>query len=221
MSQPYFERKCEDEIHIPEMGTQEFSGTPKILEFKCKGQNTSYWGVLYIIRKLSKCRCRKWAHMGHLDICNTCYGKKKGQESNWQFDSWPLKVKNRPDPNACRWSVIHHWKALKESYKFASELIPIGSLSKELWPRKVPRVQTGTVSGFFLGNPWTKGHSDIDAVERRKEYYMEEGGGFPWVWAVVSLVSPELPMACLSTKGVPESELTNLLVGSIQVRVNN
>jgi hypothetical protein len=38
---------------------------------------------------------------------------------------------------------------------------------------------------------------------------------------VVSLVSPELPMACLSTKGVPESELTNLLVGSIQVRVNN
>jgi hypothetical protein len=38
---------------------------------------------------------------------------------------------------------------------------------------------------------------------------------------VVNLVSPELPMACPSTKGAPESELTNLLVGLMQVRVNN
>ncbi len=30
---------------------------------------------------------------------------------------------------------------------------------------------------------------------------------------MVSLVSLKLPMACLSTKGVPECELTNLLVG--------
>jgi len=58
-------------------------------------------------------------------------------------------------------------------------------------------------------------------VERRKEYYMGEGGGFLRVWAMVSLVSLELPMACPSTKGVAESELTNLLVGSMHVRVNN
>jgi hypothetical protein len=38
---------------------------------------------------------------------------------------------------------------------------------------------------------------------------------------MVSLVSPELPMACPSTKGVPECELTNLLVGLMQVRVSN
>jgi hypothetical protein len=42
---------------------------------------------------------------------------------------------------------------------------------------------------------------------------MGEGGGFPQVWAVVSHVSPELPVACSNTKGVLESELTNLLVG--------
>jgi hypothetical protein len=41
-----------------------------------------------------------------------------------------------------------------------------------------------------------------------------EGGGFPRVQAVMSLVSPKLPMARPSTKGAPESELTNLwLVG--------
>jgi hypothetical protein len=39
---------------------------------------------------------------------------------------------------------------------------------------------------------------------------MGEGGGFPRVWAVVSLVSLELPVTCFSTKGVPECELTNL-----------
>ncbi len=30
---------------------------------------------------------------------------------------------------------------------------------------------------------------------------MGEGGGFPQVWAVVSLVSPESPVACPNTKG--------------------
>jgi len=46
---------------------------------------------------------------------------------------------------------------------------------------------------------------------------MGEGGGFPRVRAVVSLVNPELPMACPSTKGALECELTNLLVGLMQV----
>ncbi len=49
---------------------------------------------------------------------------------------------------------------------------------------------------------------------------MGEGGGFPRVRAVVSQMSPELPVACPSTKGVPENELTNLLVGLMQVRVS-
>jgi hypothetical protein len=60
------------------MGTWESSGTPETSKFDCRGQNTSPWGVFYIIGKLSKCRCRKWPHMSHLDICNTSYEKKKG-----------------------------------------------------------------------------------------------------------------------------------------------
>jgi hypothetical protein len=38
---------------------------------------------------------------------------------------------------------------------------------------------------------------------------------------MVSLVSPGLPVACFSTKGVPKCELTNLLVGLMQVQVSN
>jgi hypothetical protein len=34
-----------------------------------------------------------------LDICSPSCGQKKGRESNWQFDSRPLKVGNRPVPD--------------------------------------------------------------------------------------------------------------------------
>jgi hypothetical protein len=34
--------------------------------------------------------------MIHLDISNISYGQKKGWESNYQFDSQPLKDGNRP-----------------------------------------------------------------------------------------------------------------------------
>jgi hypothetical protein len=49
---------------------------------------------------------------------------------------------------------------------------------------------------------------------------MGEGGGLTRVWAMVSLVSPELPVACPNTMGAPECELTNLLVGLMQVQVS-
>jgi len=42
---------------------------------------------------------------------------------------------------------------------------------------------------------------------------MGEGGGFPRIRVVVSLVSPGFPTACPSTKGAPECELNNLLIG--------
>jgi len=97
--------ECEDDTHTLEMGTWEFSGTPESLEFDCRGQNTLPWGVLHVIEKLLKCRYRKWPCMSHLDIFSISYGKKKGRESNWQFDSRPLKVRNRPNPGVCRWSA--------------------------------------------------------------------------------------------------------------------
>jgi len=49
---------------------------------------------------------------------------------------------------------------------------------------------------------------------------MGEGGGFPRIWAVVNLVSPELPVVCPSIQGASKNELTNLLVGLMQVRVS-
>jgi hypothetical protein len=75
-------KECEDETHTPKIGTWESSETFETSEFDCRGQNTLHWGVLYIIGKIAKCKCRKWPCLGHLDICSTSYGKKKGWESN-------------------------------------------------------------------------------------------------------------------------------------------
>jgi hypothetical protein len=188
--------KCENEIHTPKSGNLESSRTPATLELDFRGQNTLPWDVLYTVEKALKCRCRKWPRMSHLDICSTSYGQKKGRESNWQFDSRPQKVKNRPNPGVCRWSATHRWKALEKSYKFASDLIPIRGLSLELWVSQSPGSH--------------KSHLDAGAAEWRREYYMGEGGGFPRVRAVVSQMNSSCPWLVPTPRVFSKGEL-NLL----------
>jgi len=178
-------------------------GSPKNSELNYRGQNTSHWNVLYTVEKVLKYRCPKWPCMSHLNIFTTSYGRKKGRESNWQFDSRPLKVRNLPNPGVCGWSVTHPWKALEESYNFASNFVLIPGRGEKLWTPKVPGVQTGIILRLHFGNLEKKCHSDASVAVRRKEYYMGEGGGFPRIWAMVSQVSPRLPVACLNTKSVP------------------
>jgi hypothetical protein len=132
--------KCEDETHTPKSGNLESFGTPKNSELDCRGQNTSHWGVLYTIGKVLKFKCPKWPRMSHLNIYSSSYGLKKGRESNWQFDSQPLKVGNRPESDVCRRSATWRWKALKESYKISLDFISIQGLSKKLWMPKIPKV---------------------------------------------------------------------------------
>jgi len=158
------------------------------------------WRVIYIIGNPLECKCRKWARITHLDICNTSYSQKKGRESNWQFDSRPLKVGNRPDFVVCRWRATYRWKAFNEGYNFALDLISIRGLHAKLWRPKVARVPTYVILGLPLGSPRTKSHLDVGPVERRKVYYEGEGGGFLQIWAVVSLVSPSRPWLVLAPK---------------------
>jgi len=145
-------------------------------------------GVIYIIGKFLESRCLKWALIAHLDIWNVSYGQKKGQESNCQFDSRPLKVRIRPLPDVWFKNATWHWKALDKSYNFALDLVLIGLYSREIWAPKVPGLQPGVVSRLQLGSPGKKSHLDVGSVASHKEYYKGEGGGFPQVWVVVSLM---------------------------------
>jgi hypothetical protein len=124
--------KWEDETPTPKVGDLESSGTPECLEFDRRGQNALHWGVLDFIGKVLKRRYRKWPRIGHLDICSPSYGQKKGRESNWQFDSRPSKVGNRPLPDIQIGSAIRRWKALEESYNFGSDLVLIRLGSQEI-----------------------------------------------------------------------------------------
>jgi hypothetical protein len=131
----------------------ESSGTPECSELDSKGQNTSHCGVLGVIGKVLKRRYRKCPRIGHLDICRPSYGQKKGRESNWQFDSRPLKVGNRHLPDVRISSAIRRWKDIDEGYKFGSDLVAIRSCSRELWAPKVPGLHLGRFRDNF-GTPF-------------------------------------------------------------------
>jgi hypothetical protein len=146
--------KCEGEAHTPKSGNLESSGTPKNSELELKGQNTLHWSVLGVIGKVLKCRCLNWPRIGHLDIFSPSYGQKKGRESNWQFDSRPLKVRNWPLLDVCSGSATWSWKALKESYNIGLDLAPIRLGSREIWAPKVPGLHPGQFRDSFGTPTW-------------------------------------------------------------------
>ncbi len=138
----------------------ESSGTPECSELDKKAQNTLPWGVLGVIGKVWKCRCPKWPRIGHLDICSPSYGQKKGWESNWQFDSRPLKVWNRPVSDVRSKSATRRWKAFFEGYKIGSDLVAIRGWGEELWLSKVPGVQPGHIRDNF-GTPFRESRENV------------------------------------------------------------
>ncbi len=156
MLQPYFGWSGRMKLPLPKLEIWSPPGLPECLEFDSKGQNTLHWGVFGVIGKFLKCRCPKCPRIGHFDICNPSYGQKKGRESNWQFDSRPLKVGNRPLPDIRIGSATWRWKALQESYNFVSELVLIGLGSQEIWAPKVPGLQPGQFRDNFGTPTWER-----------------------------------------------------------------
>jgi hypothetical protein len=95
-------------------------------------------------------------------------------------------------------------KALDENYNFASNRVVIRGLLAKLWGFKVPGVLAGGISEVPRGSPTRvpgeKSHLDVGPVERCRVYYKGEGGGFPQVRAVVSLVCSCRPWLVLAPK---------------------
>jgi hypothetical protein len=176
--------------NTPKVGDLESFGTPERLGFDSKAQNTSMWGVLGVIGKVLKRKYRKWPRIGHLDICNPRYGQKKGRESNWQFDSRPLKVKSRELTSSRRpnWKCDRSFERSRRGLQvwFGPHCDQI-SQSRVMSSRS-PGTPTGTISELQLGSPGKKCHSSASAAEWHIVYYREDGGGTSRVRAVVCLV---------------------------------
>jgi hypothetical protein len=141
LSHPYFGQVWGWSPTLGKVRDLEFSGTLEYSELDNKGQNTLHWGVLGVIGKGLKHRYRKWPRIGNSNICSPSYGQKKGWESNYQFDSWPLKVGNRPLLDVRFECATWRWKDLDEG--FGSNLNAIQLCSRELWRFKVPGVPPG------------------------------------------------------------------------------
>jgi hypothetical protein len=90
--------------------------------------------------------------MIHLDTKNINYGQKRDRKSNCQFDSRPLKVRNRLDLFVCKWRATYHWKAFNEGYNFASNLISIKGLHTKLWASKVMGIPISGTSRLLFGS---------------------------------------------------------------------
>jgi len=115
---------------------------------------------------------------------------------------WPPTTKSHKSPKflVCRWRAIYCWKALDEGYNFVLNLISIRGLHAKLWAPKVAKIPTLVISGLSLGSHGTKCHLDVGLMKRHKVYYKWEGGSFPQVRAVVSLVNPSCPWLVLTPK---------------------
>jgi hypothetical protein len=208
-------------LNTPKVGGLESFGTPECLGFDSKAQNTSHWGVLGVIEKVLKRRYRKWPRIRHLDICNPSYGQKKGRKSNWQFDSRPLKVGNRPLPDLRIDSTIRRWKDLDEGYKFGLDLVTIRLCSRELWAPKVPGLQPKQFRDNF-GTPTWESREKVPfrckcgGVTQRILY-----GGRWWLppssGRGVSC-GPKCPWLVLTPKGVPKCKLTTLWFVLMQIQ---
>jgi hypothetical protein len=143
LSQPYFGQVWGWSPTLGKSEDLESSGTPECSELDNKPKTPCIEVFLVSLEKVLKRRCRKWPRIGHLDICSPSYGQKKSRESNWQFDSRPLKVGNRPVPDLRIESAIRRRKDLDAGYKFGSDLVAIRRRSRELWAPKVPRLRPG------------------------------------------------------------------------------
>jgi hypothetical protein len=164
--------KCGGEAqHLEKLGDLESSETPECSELNNKGQNTSHWGVLGVVGKLLKRRYRKCPRIGNSDICSPSYGQKKGRESNWQFDSRPLKVGNQCLPDI-RSERAHGVGKISTR---ATTSVQTSSRSKSAVEsyggskfRESRRDNFETISGLHFGSPGNLCHLDIGAVERRR-----------------------------------------------------
>jgi hypothetical protein len=115
---------------------------------------------------------------------------------------WP---KERPKVKLAVWfSTIKNQESTRFPCIQVACDIPLESsikgLHTKLWGPKVVGVPTLAISGFPLGSPGTKSHLDVGLVERHKLYYKGEGGDFPQVWAMASLVSLSCSWFVLTSK---------------------
>jgi hypothetical protein len=173
--------------------------TPKISESDLRGQNSMAYGVPYNIRKLLEHRCLKWDRIAHLDIWNTNYGQKK-RARNQIVNLTSNQKKSRIDPIYFTANNVQH--IVGKLSTRATTLLWIAPRSEVCSQSYgAPKFRESRLARFWDSHsrvPKEKSHLDVGPMERCRVYYKGEGGRFPQIWAVVSLVCPCCPWLVLA-----------------------
>jgi hypothetical protein len=126
-------------------------------------------------------------------------------ESAKSVREWTLTLSNELplwdlESQMVQWVLYIVGKLSTKATTFVLDLIEIGGLHAKLRAPKVTKVLIVGIPKLPFGSPGIKCHLDVAPVERRKEYYKGEGGGFPQVRVVMSLVNLRLPVVRANTK---------------------
>jgi len=133
------------------------------------------------------------------------YSKHKlwPKEGPWvKLSIWFLTIKSWEWPwfsyvqMVCHIPLERSQQGLQFCFKFTS----IRGLHTKLWDSKVARVPILGISGLPFGSLGTQWHLGASPMASHREYYKGEGGGFPQIQAMVSLMRPCLHVAHLCTK---------------------
>jgi len=139
-------------------------------------------------------------------------GEKKDKSQSVNLTPNHGKVENHPELHEFRRHATYPWKDLNKDHNFALNVTSIGGLHKTLWASEVAGVLILGIVRLSIWKSWEKYHLDVTFMACHKKYYKKEGGGFPQVRAIMSLMNL---CACGSSMHQKCSNyaLTNLLFG--------
>jgi hypothetical protein len=174
--------------------------TPKISKSNFRGQNSMACGVLYIIGKLLKLRCLN--ELPLLIWTSETQVMTKRRVGSQIASLTPDQKKLGINPIYLATEDVRH--TVRKLLMRTTTLLQTASWSK-VWSQnygapKSRRSQLARFRDSHSGVPGEKNHLDVGSVASHKVYYKGEGGGFPQVRAMVSLVCPCCPWLVLTPK---------------------
>ncbi len=113
--------------------------------------------------------------------------------------------------------MLHYWKVVNKGYNFAFDLIAIGGLHRKLCALKVVRIPIVRISGESQDKkPFGCGpRGELQSILYGGRWWLPPSSGRG------ESCESRIARGCLSTKGAPKSDLTNWVVGLMQVRISN
>jgi len=126
--------------------------------------------------------------------------RRKAGSQIANFDSRPEKGGNRLDLLGYKGCAIYLGKLSMKATTLLETTSRSEVCSQSYGVSKLRESQLARFRDSHSGVPGEKSHLDVSSMASHKVYYKGEGGGFPQVWAMVSLMCLCCPLFVLAPK---------------------